>query len=238
MRCPRGGPSIWAWKISRWTAPGCFVRFKVADSGHGIPKQNVDRIFEPFFTTKEQGKGTGLGLSTVIGIVRSHGGFLKVETEQGKGSAFHVFLPATTDGAHQARRTEPLSVSRGHGETILVVDDEPEIVKVIETVLRQNGWNVVTASDGLEGVATFLHHSGEIRAVITDMVMPNLDGIGLIRSIRKLAPDLTILVSSGYSNEQSREALREMRVDGFLQKPFSARQIIAQMALLLYGDEP
>lgn len=218
--------------------PGCFVRFKVADSGHGIPKQNVDRIFEPFFTTKEQGKGTGLGLSTVIGIVRSHGGFLKVETEQGKGSAFHVFLPATTDGAHQARRTEPLSVSRGHGETILVVDDEPEIVKVIETVLRQNGWNVVTASDGLEGVATFLHHSGEIRAVITDMVMPNLDGIGLIRSIRKLAPDLTILVSSGYSNEQSREALREMRVDGFLQKPFSARQIIAQMALLLYGDEP
>ncbi len=216
--------------------PGCYVRFKVADSGIGIPKQNLDRIFEPFFTTKEQGKGTGLGLSTVVGIVRSHGGFLKVDSEDGKGSTFQVFLPATTDTVHEARRAEQPSISRGHGETILVVDDEPEIVKVIETVLRQNGWNVVTASDGLEGVAAFLNHSDRIRAVVTDMVMPNLDGVGLIRSIRKLAPDLPVLVSSGYSNEQSREALSELRVDGFLKKPFSARQIIAEMGSLFYGD--
>ena len=218
--------------------PGCYVRFKVADSGSGIPKQNMDRIFEPFFTTKEQGKGTGLGLSTVIGIVRSHGGFVKVESEHGKGSAFQVFLPATTETVHQARQTEQPVISRGHGETILVVDDEPEIVKVIETVLRQNGWKVLSASDGLEGVAAFLNHSDQIRAVVTDMVMPNLDGVGLIRSIRKLAPDLPILVSSGYSNEQSREALSELRVDGFLKKPFSARQIIASMASLLYGGAP
>ena len=214
--------------------PGCYVRFRVADSGVGIPKEVVERIFEPFFTTKEQGKGTGLGLSTVVGIVRSHGGFLKVESDPGKGSVFHVFLPATMDEANPIRQSDQTTISRGHGETILIVDDEPEILQVIGTVLTQNGWNVVTASDGLEGVAAFLSHADQIKALITDMVMPNLDGLGLIASIRKLTPDLPILVSSGYSNEQSREQLSELRVNSFLKKPFSARQIIAEVVSLLY----
>ncbi len=215
--------------------PGCYVRFRLADSGVGIPKQIADRIFEPFFTTKEPGKGTGLGLSTAVGIVRSHGGFLKVESEPGKGAVFQVFLPATTDAVRQSGPAQTPSISRGHGETILVVDDEPEIVNVIEAILKQNGWEVVKAVDGLEGVAAFLHHSDKIRAVVTDMVMPNLDGLGLIRSIRKLAPDLPIMVSSGYSNEQSREALSELRVSAFLKKPFSARQLIGEVVSLLYG---
>ena len=218
--------------------PGCYVCFKVTDAGMGIDKEILDRIFEPFFTTKEPGKGTGLGLSTVVGIVRSHGGFLKVETKQGKGSVFQVFLPATTDDvAPQIGQPDQPSLSRGHGETILVVDDESEIVQIISTVLRQNGWEVVSAADGLEGVAAFLNHSGQIKAVVTDMVMPNLDGLGLIRSLRKLAPDLPILVSSGYSNDQSREALNALRVEAFLKKPFSARQLVAQVISLLY-DKP
>ena len=216
--------------------PGCYVRIRLADSGIGIPKQIVDRIFEPFFTTKEPGKGTGLGLSTAVGIVRSHGGFMKVESEPGKGAVFQVFLPATTDAVRQSGPAEKPSISRGHGETILIVDDEPEILNVVETILKQNGWKVVRASDGLEGVAAFLNHSDKIRAVVSDMVMPNLDGLGLIRSIRKLAPDLPIMVSSGYSNEQSRDALSELRVSTYLKKPFSARQLIAEMVSLLYGD--
>ena len=215
--------------------PGCYVRFRLADSGSGIPKQIMDRIFEPFFTTKEPGKGTGLGLSTAVGIVRSHGGFLKVESEPGKGAAFQMFLPATTDAVGQSGPTKKPSISRGHGETILIVDDEPEILHVLETILHQNGWKVVKASDGLEGVAAFLHHSDKIRAVVTDMVMPNLDGLGLIDSIRKLSPHLPIMVSSGYSNEQSRDALNELQVSTFLKKPFSARQLIAELASLLYG---
>jgi len=214
--------------------PGCYVRFRVADAGMGMAKNIVDRIFEPFFTTKEPGKGTGLGLSTVVGIVRSHGGFLKVETEPGKGSVFQVFLPATTDAVPQTGQTDQPSVARGHGETILIVDDEQEIVQIIATVLKQNGWTVVTAADGQEGVAAFLNYSGQIKAVVTDMVMPNLDGLGLIRSIRKLAPNLPILVSSGYSNDQSREALSELRVESFLKKPFSARQLIAEVVSLMY----
>jgi len=215
--------------------PGCYVRFSVADSGIGIPKHIVDRIFEPFFTTKEPGKGTGLGLSTAVGIVRSHGGFLKVESAPGKGASFQVFLPATTDTVRQTGSAEKPAISRGHGETILVVDDEPEIVNVLEAILKQNGWKVVKAADGLEGVAAFLNYSDQIRAVVTDMVMPNLDGLGLIRSIRKLAPNLPIMVSSGYSNEQSREALSELRVSAYLKKPFSARQLTAEVVTLLYG---
>ena len=107
-------------------------------------------------------------------------------------------------------------------------------MQIIATVLKQNGWTVLTAADGLEGVAAFLNYSGQIKAVVTDMVMPNLDGLGLIRSIRKLAPDLPILVSSGYSNDQSWEALSELRVESFLKKPFSARQLIAEVVSLLY----
>jgi len=241
---PNGGPlnlSVENYEVDSTFAfmvpeakPGCYVRFRVADTGTGMDKAIVDRIFEPFFTTKEPGKGTGLGLSTVMGIVRSHGGFLKVETAPGKGSAFQVFLPATTDAASQAGEPDQPSVSRGHGETILIVDDEPEIVQIIATVLKQNGWTVLTAADGLEGVAAFLNYSGQIKALVTDMVMPNLDGLGLIRSIRKLAPDLPILVSSGYSNDQSWEALSELRVESFLKKPFSARQLIAEVVSLLY----
>ncbi|MDD5350205.1 MAG: PAS domain S-box protein [Chthoniobacteraceae bacterium] len=214
--------------------PGCYVEFKVADSGTGIPKRIIDRIFEPFFTTKEPGKGTGLGLSTVVGIVRSHGGLLKVDSELGKGSVFHIFLPATTDAAPTSGQADLPSVTRGHGETVLVVDDEPEILQIIETVLGDNGWKVVTAADGLEGVAAFLNHSTQIKAVLTDMVMPNMDGLNLIRSLRKLAPDLPILVSSGYSNEESREELRELRVNAFLKKPFSARQLLAHVVAALY----
>ena len=215
--------------------PGCYVRFRLADSGIGIPKQIADRIFEPFFTTKEPGKGTGLGLSTAVGILRSHGGFLKADSEPGKGAVFQVFLPATTDAVRQNGPAEKPSIPRGHGETILVVDDEPEIVNVIEAILKQNGWAVVKAADGLEGVAAFLHHSDKIRAVVTDMVMPYLDGLGLIRSIRKLSPDLPIMVSSGYSNEQSREALSGLGVSAFLKKPFSARQLTSEVVFLLYG---
>ena len=214
--------------------PGCYIQFKVTDTGTGIPKAIIDRIFEPFFTTKEPGKGTGLGLSSVVGIVRSHGGFLKVESELGKGSTFRVFLPATTDAVPEAGKPDQPSVSRGRGETLLVVDDEPEILEIIGTVLRQNGWNVVTAADGVEGVAAFLTHSGQIQALVTDMVMPNMDGLGLIRSVRKLAPALPILVSTGYSNEESRGELSELRVNGFLKKPFSARQLVAHIVALLY----
>lgn len=216
---------------------GCYVEFKVADSGTGIPKRLLDRIFEPFFTTKEPGKGTGLGLSTAVGIVRSHGGFLKVDSEVGKGSVFHVFLPATMDAAPVLGRPELPSLKRGHGETVLVVDDEREILQIIEAVLRENGWKVVTATDGVEGVAAFLNHSAKIKAVLTDMVMPNMDGLGLIRSIRKLAPGLPILVSSGYSNEDSQEELRELRVGAFLKKPFSARQLLSHLVEALYGGE-
>jgi two-component system, cell cycle sensor histidine kinase and response regulator CckA len=218
-------------------SPGRYVQFSVSDSGTGIPKKIVDRIFEPFFTTKEPGKGTGLGLSTVVGIVRSHAGFLKVESEVGKGSIFRVFIPATTNAVRKKEIPDQPTITRGNGETLLVVDDEPEILEIICSILQQNNWQTISATDGVEGVASYLMHSGKIKALITDMVMPNMDGLGLIRSVRKLAPDLPILVASGFSNEESRGELDELHISGFLKKPFSARQLVARVATLLYGPK-
>ncbi len=215
--------------------PGRYVQFSVKDTGTGIPRKLLDRIFEPFFTTKEQGKGTGLGLSTAVGIVRSHGGFMKVDSEPGKGSTFRVFIPATNSAAGKPQKPEHPPISRGRGEVLLVVDDEPEILEIICSILQQNGWNTLPASDGVEGVASFLMHSGEIRGVLTDMVMPNMDGLGLIRSVRKLAPELPILVASGFSTEESRGELEELGVNLFLRKPFSARQLVTSVVSLLYG---
>ncbi|XHR29374.1 MAG: PAS domain S-box protein [Chthoniobacteraceae bacterium] len=216
---------------------GRYVQFSVTDTGTGIPPKIVDRIFEPFFTTKEPGKGTGLGLSTAVGIVRSHGGFLKVESEIGKGSIFRVYIPATNSAVRKKEKTDQPAIIRGNGETLLVVDDEPEILEIICSILQQNNWKTISATDGVEGVASFLMHSGKIKALITDMVMPNMDGLGLIRSVRKLSPDLPILVASGFSNEESRGELDEQRISGFLKKPFSARQLVARVASLLYDSK-
>ena len=215
--------------------PGNYVQFKLMDSGTGISKEIVARIFEPFFTTKEPGKGTGLGLSVVIGIIRSHGGFVKVESQPGKGSTFRVFIPATTDAVIEPEEAKKSSLARGRGETILVVDDEPDILQIIGTILQQNGWVVLSAVDGVEGIAAYLNHAGSIKALVTDMVMPNMDGLSLIKSIRKLDSDLPILVSSGYSNEESQAELEELNVNCFLKKPFNARQLAAEVFALLYG---
>ena len=216
--------------------PGRYVKFTVADTGSGIAKEIADRIFEPFFTTKEPGKGTGLGLSTAIGILRSHGGFVTVNSESGQGAVFNVFLPATTEAVEPTGETIVAPVMRGHGETILIVDDEIDILGIIKMVLEQNGWKVLCATDGVEGLAAYLNDSGSIKAVLTDMIMPNMDGLGLIRAIRKLAPGLPILVASGYGNEASMEELNQLGVAGYLKKPFNARIIQSKMAAALYRD--
>lgn len=226
-----GGHSV----LAPEAKPGRYIKFTVADTGSGIAKEFADRIFEPFFTTKEPGKGTGLGLSTVIGILRSHGGFVTVDSGLGLGAVFHVFLPATTEEVEPSGETVAAPVTRGHGETILIVDDEIDILGIIKMVLEQNGWKVLCATDGVEGLAAYLNDSGNIKAVLTDMIMPNMDGLSLIRAIRKLDPCLPILVASGYGNESSLDELTKLGVAGFLKKPFNARIIQSKVAETLYG---
>lgn len=198
--------------------PGPFVRLTVADTGEGIPRENLDRIFEPFFTTKEIGHGTGLGLSTVLGIVHSHGGFVTVESEPGRGSAFHVHLPAAA-GAGDAPLSAVAVPAPGRGETILVVDDEPAIRSTIGFALAGSNYRVLAAADGREAMTLFLKHRDSVRLVFTDLMMPGMSGLALIRSLRALAPGLRFVATSGLSDPERREELAALGVTTFVAKP-------------------
>src|SRR5581483_8091558 len=155
--------------------PGPHVMIAVTDTGTGIPPEVIDKIFYPFFTTKEQGKGTGLGLSTVLGIVRSHGGFLNVYSEPGKGSRFAVYLPALERNSATPVPEDRTDLPRGQGELILVIDDEEPILLMARATLETYGYRTMTASRGAEGIELY-RKSGDVRAVVLDMMMPGLDG--------------------------------------------------------------
>ena len=171
------------------------------DSGVGIAPEALSRIWEPFFTTKGAGKGTGLGLSTVRSIVENHRGFITLKTERGRGTAFRVYLPAA-EASLIERRSESAPEKRelGKGEMILVVDDEPQIKEMTAAMLTRNGYRVITAGDGTEAVATFATHSREIDLVITDLVMPNLDGAALAAIVQHLNPRTKVMAMSGLSS--------------------------------------
>jgi len=217
-------------------SPGDYVRLEVSDTGTGIPPEVVDRIFEPFFTTKEHGKGTGLGLSTVIGIIRSHGGSVHVESEQGIGSKFIVLLPAlpssTTETDKQARRPLP----GGHNELILIVDDERSFLSITQATLRSHGFRTIHAINGVDALSCFIQHQDEVAAVITDVMMPALDGIALVTQLRRLNPDVRCIAVSGLmdSKENSRvEQLKALGVHHFIAKPFNAETLLETLSELL-----
>ena len=156
---------------------GRYLMISVADSGTGIPRDNLEKIFEPFFTTKELNKGTGLGLSAVMAIAKSHGGFVNVYSEVGKGTAFKVYLPATESSSKtRTPDVRKIDLPRGSGETVLVIDDEASILTITSQTLQAFGYRVITAADGADGLAIYVEHKNEIAVVLTDMMMPNMDG--------------------------------------------------------------
>lgn len=199
--------------------PGRYVVIGVKDTGHGIPKEILGRIFDPFFTTKEPGKGTGLGLSTVAGIVRRHDGFITVYSEEGLGSLFKVYLPAAQPEAKPDEPGAAAAPVRGHGETVLVVDDESSIVVAEQYVLEQNGYQVLTATGGREAVHCFLNNQDRIRLVVTDLMMPGMDGMALARSLRAISPTLPIIATTGLDREEQRDALAALGITEVLTKP-------------------
>jgi two-component system, cell cycle sensor histidine kinase and response regulator CckA len=213
--------------------PGRFVRIAVTDSGTGITPGNLNRIFDPFFTTKEVGQGTGLGLSTVLGIVKGHQGFINVYSEPGKGSQFRVYLPAYELAHLQAAAATPAQLPRGNGELILVVDDESAIREIARTTLESFGYRVITANDGAEAIALFAQQRAEIKLVLTDIMMPLMDGLALIRALRKLDPSVKIVASSGLAeNDKAAEAANE-GVRAFLAKPYTASTLLNTLAEVL-----
>ncbi len=203
--------------------PGEYVQFRVEDTGHGIPSELIERIFEPFFSTKSVDQGTGLGLSTAVGIVRSHGGFLRVQSEPGKGSAFTVMLPVhlQPERAPEAPTPRPAEGLRGAGELILVVDDEPAVRDVFRQILTAIGFRVRTAADGRGALEILGDESNQVAGVITDLHMPVMDGIELAREIRRQRPDLPIVLASGFAQKADPQVFAQLRFTAQLYKPFS-----------------
>jgi PAS domain S-box-containing protein len=213
--------------------PGRYVSVSVTDTGIGIAPDVMERMFEPFFTTKPTGKGTGLGLSTVLGIVKSHGGLVEVQSRRGGGSTFIVYLPAAAVGATAAAFEEAPALPQGQGQTILVVDDEAGIRQVTRSMLEANGYAVITAKDGADALARFGEQGHAIAAVVTDIMMPCMDGLALARALRKLHPRLPLVATTGLMNPPSEpgrtDQLRELGVGHFLHKPFQAADLLTTL---------
>lgn len=213
---------------------GHHIRISVEDTGYGMPAEVSVRIYDPFFTTKEPGKGTGLGLPTALAIVKSHGGFLRVLTEPGKGSRFEVHIPAVAADPRLA--TQPIEIPQGHGETILIIDDEPNILDITSEILRKYGYEPITAESGKEALQIYSTQHDEIRAVITDMMMPDLDGEATIRRLLLIDPDTRILAVSGVRANGSLAHAAGGRNVIFIAKPFTAATILCALRDLLAED--
>jgi len=205
---------------------GEYTALRVTDEGTGIPPAILSKIFEPFFTTKEVGKGTGLGLSTVYGIVKQSGGFIFADSEEGKGTSFTIYLPVHR--AEAAPRADKSKAKEGKAElwgtgTILLVEDEAMVRAVAERALTRHGYNVLTAENG-EAALEILDSGEKVDLMISDVVMPTMDGPTTVREARKTRPDLPILFISGYAEEQLRKSIDLERV-AFLAKPFSVQKL-------------
>jgi PAS domain S-box-containing protein len=214
-------------------SPGAWTVLHVQDSGTGIPADVLEHIWEPFYTTKGIGKGTGLGLSTVRGIVENHKGFIELRTEPGVGTTFRVYLPAAKDPSRgeKAGSVHPFE-ARGAGELILVVDDEAQIREVAAAILRRFGYKAIVAADGNEALAAFAARPGEICMLITDLSMPNMDGLSLAREVLKLKPETKVLAMSGLASGDVHAGIQQY-AGALLAKPFTADELLGAVTRLL-----
>jgi two-component system cell cycle sensor histidine kinase/response regulator CckA len=219
-----------------------YVRIDITDTGTGIPPDIRDKIFEPFFTTKDVGKGTGLGLSTVYGIVKQTGGFIYLSSEEGRGTTFHIFLPRhrpeqetqaepqAVNGAAKETSIEKAAAARpdltGQG-TILLVEDEEGLRSLNARGLRSRGYSVIEASNGVEAIEALEEKQGAVDLVVSDVVMPEMDGPTLLKEMRGRNPDLKIIFVSGYAEDAFEKSLPENEQFSFLPKPFTLAQLVA-----------
>jgi two-component system, cell cycle sensor histidine kinase and response regulator CckA len=203
---------------------GKYVAMTVSDTGTGIPPQLMHRIFDPFFTTKDVGKGTGLGLSAVLGIVKSHGGFLDVQSEIARGTQFQIYIPACNTPS-QIREDEP-ELPSGRQELILVVDDELAIAELIKTTLETYNYRVLTAKDGAEAIAIYADHRDEIASILIDMMMPVMDGLTTVSALHQLNPHLSIVAMSGLNSVEAIDRAERFGCQHFLTKPFTASDLL------------
>jgi two-component system cell cycle sensor histidine kinase/response regulator CckA len=216
--------------------PADYVTVEVGDTGTGIPKEIIDKIFEPFFTTKETGKGTGLGLSTVYGIVKQTNGYVFVDSVIGKGTTFRIFLPRHVPTAAElteappvdtkAAEAKPMADLTGHG-TILLVEDEEGLRGLNARGLTSRGYTVLQAGNGIEAIEVIESRGGAVDLVVSDVVMPEMDGPTLAKELRTRNPNLKIIFVSGYAEDAFEKNLPADVKFGFLPKPFTLKQLVA-----------
>jgi PAS domain S-box-containing protein len=218
--------------------PGHYLRVTVRDTGSGMDEATRTRIFEPFYTTKPRGKGTGMGLPAVYGTVKNHGGAVAVDSEPNKGSAFHLYLPLVDSEAEsdEDAETEPPAT---RSLRVMVVDDEPMVRDMVRDILEADGHEVTACEDGQEAVALFEKAPHKYDLAILDMVMPRMNGAETYRALRRIRPDVTAILSSGYSIDHQAQSLMSEGVAGFIQKPFESDRLLKLIGEVLAqeGDE-
>jgi PAS domain S-box-containing protein len=213
--------------------PGRYLMIEVSDTGVGIPAEIIDRIFDPFFTTKRGENATGLGLSTVLGIVKGHKGFIDVSSETGKGTTFRVHLPALSDPVDEVASFGTDDLSLGQGELVLVADDEAAIREITKETLETSGYHVILANDAAEVIALCAENRSQIRVVLLDMDLADLDGPSVVRILKKLAPQIRIIVTGGHIHHQLRTTNNGADIARVLLKPYTAERLLKTLAQVL-----
>ncbi len=217
-------------------APGDYICITVADNGVGMAPDLKRRIFEPFFTTKGKGKGTGLGLSMVYGIVRNHNGFIVVYSEEDHGTSFKIFLPSAHDIDNVDQLSTETELPLGKGEMIMVVEDEPMLRELVADVLQGQGYSVLLASNGREAVEAYRKEDTNVKLVILDMIMPEMDGPAAFHALREMNPELKVIISSGFSQDSSVQKLLSRGAAGFVAKPYQTEDLLRAVAKELRND--
>jgi C4-dicarboxylate-specific signal transduction histidine kinase/ActR/RegA family two-component response regulator len=212
---------------------GNWVQLTVEDTGHGIPDAILEKIFDPFFTTREPGEGTGLGLATVHGIVENLGGCIRVESQAGRGTAFHLYLPAVVYCEMEALEKTETAPHRGEGKHILLVDDEPAIVSVTSQILERRGYRMTTCLSGSAALAAVRETPRAFDAVITDQTMPGMTGMQLAAQIHVHNPELPVILSSGFSETASEDAAEMQNITAFLRKPYRSGELFGVLEPVL-----
>ena len=214
--------------------PGPYLLIEVSDTGSGMSPEVMDRIFEPFFTTKELGKGTGLGLSSAMAIIQSHHGMMRVDSEPGKGSRFQVYLPAQmTVGADGTAEPVPAELPRGNGELVLLIDDEESVRQITGQTLESFGYRVLPAADGVEASTLYAARKTEIDIVLTDMMMPVMDGPATIQVLMRFNPQVRIIAASGLAAKDMVAKATSLGVKHFIPKPYSAETLLKTLGAAL-----
>jgi PAS domain S-box-containing protein len=216
--------------------PGPYLLLQVTDTGSGIPEEHLSRICDPFFTTKE--KGTGLGLFTVSTIVRAHGGFYKVRSQVQKGTEFSVFLPALPGGRKAPCPEEEGPLPAGQGELILLAEDEASVREIVQAALEGYGYQVVAAPEGASALSLYALHRDKVRLLLTDLIMPALEGSHLIRALRQLDPTLPVMVMTGAEMEERKRELDQLGIQALLPKPFTVERLLREVSRVLSGKDP